>query len=135
MSRLSILFVFLLVSLFTSGCSNSLLEQPDLSGTWELRKIIYGFTQVTNDSPPKETIVISSRQKSFKRFEGDNLVQKSRLSFSSRNDRPILILEDSQEYHYYQLIEVNGQKQLILYERTPIGYDIADGADYYYEKK
>ena len=67
MSKRIICFLSIVLVLCISGCSDSLLEQPDLSGTWELRKIIYGFTQVTNDSPPKETIVISSRQKSFKK--------------------------------------------------------------------
>ncbi|MFN3588936.1 MAG: hypothetical protein ACK4UP_06105 [Spirosomataceae bacterium] len=135
MSKRIICFLSIVLVLCISGCADSLLEQPDVSGTWELKKIVYGFTQITNDSPPKETIAISIRQKSIKRYEEGELVEKSRLSFSTRNDRPILVLQDTQEYHYFQLLEINGKKQLILYEKTPIGYDIADGADYYYERK
>lgn len=135
MSKRIIGFLGILLVLCISGCSDSLLEQPDLSGTWELKKIVYGFSQVTNDSPTKETIVISARQRLIKRYEKEVLVEKSRLSFSTRNDRPILVLEDTQEYHYYQLLEINGKTNLILYQKTAMGYDIADGSDYYYERK
>ncbi|MFN3784800.1 MAG: hypothetical protein ACK4R6_12855 [Spirosomataceae bacterium] len=135
MSKRIIGFLGIFLVLCMSGCSDSPLGQPDLSGTWELKKIVYGFTQITNDSPPKETIVISLRQKSIKRYEEDKLVEDNRLSLSTRNERAILVLQDTQEYYYYQLLEINGKTQLVLYEKTPIGYDIADGADYYYERK
>ena len=117
------------------GCSPAPERDPQLSGRWELTQIRYGLTGVTvtaQEAGYKEVLEYNA-DATFRRLKND--LDEEKGSFSTAQIKNIAgftaaIYYQNTTYQPYRVQE----NTLQLYERSPNGGTLADGATYLYKK-
>jgi hypothetical protein len=128
--------------LFFTSCAieNIDAESNKIDGKWELYKITIGFPYPGGPTEllPEKNIrmEINSIKNTIVIFENNQKTETSSFSLKtfaeSANDRLALYFWDSDSYSFYTYDEA--KDNIILYERTPIGAEIADGNSYHYRR-
>lgn len=125
--------------LFCVSCDRlEVSANEGLSGEWELVKVVNGFAQIEQTKSElgfEEILKIDLKNKTFQSSRSTGQTELSSLSIDKEQGQDALILNDLDIYRWYQLVEIDGQTQLVLYERCPIGAILADGSNYYYSKR
>lgn len=121
------------------GCAKESVDPAlqEVSGNWRLVKIVNGFSQTTQEGAQlgrEEKLVINATTRNFLKTTNGTVSANSEVVISSRNGRPTLLLLDRNTYHYYAIIP-GAKKTMILYEEAPIGAELMDGSNYYFEQE
>ena len=137
--------LFLLFGLVLSAAQCETVVDPELSkldGKWTLYKIGVGYPAPNSPTElePKETetLEIDAKARSFVRKVNRVVTENTKIEIgnhpkSSSNPRLALVFLDSETYSFLTIDEVKGE--FSLYQKCPLGAELADGNTFYYKKQ
>lgn len=117
-------------------------ELSKLDGTWILYKIGVGYpapnTPAEFEPTDTETIEIDAKAKAFIRKINGAVAEKTAIEIAnhpenSPNPRQALVFLDSETYSFLEMNEAKGE--MSLYQKCPLGAELADGHTYFYRKQ
>ena len=137
--------LFLLFGLALSAAQCEVDIDPELSkldGKWKLYKIGVGYPAPNSPTElePKETetLEIDAKAMTFVRKVNGVVTESTKIEIgnhpkSSTNPRTALVFLDSETYSFLGIDETKGE--ISLYQKCPLGAELADGNTFYYKKQ
>lgn len=137
--------LFLLFGLVLSAAQCESVVDPELSkldGKWKLYKIGVGYP--APNSPTElvptetETLEIDAKARTLMRKVDGVVTQSTKIEIrnypkSSTNPRLALVFLDAETYSFLGIDETKGE--INLYQKCPLGAELADGNTFYYKKQ
>ncbi len=139
---MKITFTLLLLSLMACQLENTI--EPSLAkinGQWQLYKTSIGYPMPNGPTEIKvvDTNIISfdASKKTFTRTINGKVTETTsfdvqKVNFNGIEGREAIIFEKEKQYAYLTYDDENSA--IILYEKVPIGAELADGNSYHYQK-
>lgn len=110
----------------------------ELHGNWEFKRVHFGFTNTTKTAAEldyTERLEIDGTNSRLRRYRDGKEAENTLFTISEQGTSKIITFEDEMTYSYYTILAEDDKTVLSLYERSPVGSVLADGGEYYYEKK
>lgn len=138
---LRLAFLLLALILGTSQCTPLINpEYSKISGKWSLYKIGLGYPMPNSPSEltPKDVETLEIKDKTLTRTVNGIVTEKTKieikkLNVNTANPRLSLVFLASDTYSFLVIDE--SKEEINLYEKCPLGAELADGSTYFYKKQ
>ena len=115
-------------------------EYSKISGKWTLYKIGVGYPMPNGPSEltPRDVEILEIKDKTLTRTVNGIVTEKTKieikkLNVNTANPRLSVVFLASDTYSFLVIDEA--KEEISLYEKCPLGAELADGSTYFYKKQ
>lgn len=138
---LSAIMMALLACQVETNIEESNPSLAKINGKWQLYKTSFGYPMPNSPTEIKATnidiISFDASNKTYTRTINGKVTENSnfdiqKISLNGSQAREAIIFEKEKQYAFLTYDDANSA--IILYEKSPIGAELADGNSYHYQK-